>query len=276
MAIKSKELNKFYIEQIILGYNNTPDNWTEPQFQNICKHDKLIGFLFSVKKGVKFGEQIPILNLYLINSAYCNSEIITLKELQNQWLIFCDKMLNESLISKMIVFRNPPIKYWIDTKENWCKKLAAKIAEQFGWSFDEALSEVYYTVMKCYNKGHVYMGNLGYIQTSVYNNVRMCIRFNKNRLNQQSRKCTSLDQTIAESEDGEAITLADCIGEDDKLFAELEFNEFKKDCENLMSKNFSKREIEQILTQKACYLPLNLYRRLINWRYRHSPVELEK
>ena len=276
MAIKIKELSKFYIEQIILEDNNNPGNWTEPQFQNICRHDKLIGFLFSVKNGVKFGEPIKVLNLYLIKPLYYKKEDISLDCLKIAWLEFVAKMATEKQHGKMIVFKNPPIEQWMDTKENWCKKLAAKVSEQFSWSFDEALSEVYYTVMKCYSKGHVYMGNLGYIQTSVYNNVRMCIRFNKNRLNQQSGKCASLDQTITEIDDSETITLADCIGEDDKSFAEFEFDEFKKDCEDLMSRDFSKREIEQILTQKAGYLPLNLYRRLVNWRYKHSPAELER
>lgn len=275
MAIKSKELSKFYIEQIILEDNNNPGNWTEPQFQSICRHDKLIGFLFSVKNGVKFGEPIKVLNLYLIKPLYYKKEDISLDCLKVAWLEFIAKMATEKQYTKMIVFKNPPIEQWMDTKENWCKKQAAKVAEQFNWSFDEALSEVYYTIMKCYSKEHVYMGNLGYIQTSIYNNVRMCIRFNKNRLNQASGRCTSLDQTIMESDDGEEITLADCIGEDDSHYIKVEYEDFERDCKALLSKSFSPREIDQILTQKAGYLPMNLYRRLVSWRKQHSPAELE-
>lgn len=278
MAIKSKELSKFYIEQIILDNDNNPGSWIEADFsealfQSICKHDKLIGFLFSTKQSVKFSVPTRVLNLYLIKPSYYDGEGITLKELSDAWYEFMDKMFHETHHSKMIVFKNPPIEQWIDTKENWCKKLAAKVAEQFNWSFDEALSEVYYTVMKCYSKGHVYMGNLGYIQTAVYNNVRMCLRFNRNRLNQDSGRCESLDQVITESDDGEQITLADCIGIEDEAFKKIEYEQFEKDVKDKLSETFSTREIDQILKQKAGYLPMNLYRRLINWRKQHSPEE---
>lgn len=274
MAIKSKELSKFYIEQIILDGFNNPGNWTEPQFQSICKHDKLIGFYFSVKIEAKFNSPIKILNLYLIKPLYYKNNGITLEELDAAWAEFLTKMVDTKNCNKAILFKNPPIEQWLDTKENWCKKQAAKIAEQFNWSFDDALSEVYYTIMKCYNKGHVYMGNLGYIQTAIYNNVRMYIRFNKNRLNQQSGRCVSLEQLITENDDGETITLADCIGIEDKDFIKIEFADFEKDCKALLSKSFSEREIEQILTQKAGFLPIPVYRRLVKWRKQHSPAEL--
>lgn len=274
MAIKSRELSKFYIEQIILTNEDNPGTWVESQFQSICRHDKLIGFLFSVKEKVKFGVSTRVLNMYLIKPNYYDKEPIRLQELQKAWNEFLDKLFNETHHSKMIVFKNPPIEQWVDTKENWCKKLASKIAEQFEWPFDQALSEVYYTVMKCYNKGHVYMGNLGYIQTSVYNNVRMTLRYNKNRVNQDSGKCDSLDQTVTESDDGETITLGECLGFDDENFKSMEHQAFEKECKNLLSQSFSEREIDQILKQRAGYLPMNLYRRLTTFRKQHSPNEL--
>lgn len=274
MAIKSQELSKFYIEQIILTNEDNPENWTEPQFQSICRHDKLIGFLFSVKEKVKFGVPTRVLNMYLIKPNYYDKEPISLQELSQAWNEFEHKLFHETNHSKMAVFKNPPIEQWIDTKENWCKKLAAKITEQFEWPFDEALSEVYYTVMKCYTKGHVYMGNLGYIQTSVYNNVRMVLRFNRNRLNQDSGRCDSFEETIGESDDGEAVTLGDCLGYDDDQFQEMDHQAFEKECRDLLSQTFSEREIDQILKQKAGYLPQNTYRKLTTFRKQHSPSEL--
>lgn len=281
MAIKSKEPSKYYIEQIILTNEYNPGTWIEDKnnipealFQSICKHDKLIGFLFSVKESVKFGVPTRVLNLYLIKPNYYDGPTVSLQELYDAWVDFSSRVIHETHHSKMIVFKNPPIEQWIDTKENWCKKLATKIAEQFNWTFAEALSEVYYTVMKCYNKGHVYMGNLGYLQTAAYNNVRMTIRYNKNRLNQDSGRCESLEQVIGESDDGEAITLLDCLGVEDEQFKNLDREQFEKQCKDLLLKSFSEREIDQILKQKAGYLPMNLYRRLNTWRKQHSPSEL--
>lgn len=275
MPIKSKELSKYYIEQIILTNEWNPSTWGMV-FDSICRHDKLIGFLFSIKESVKFGLPTKVLNLYLIKPIYYDGPTISLEELSQAWTEFSNKVMHETHHSKMIVFKNPPIEQWIDTKENWCKKLASKIAEQFNWTFDEALSEVYYTVMKCYKKEHVYIGNLGYIQTSVYNNVRMSIRFNKNRLNQDSKRCESLDQTIAESDNGEVVTIGDCIGVDDQAYKDMDVKVFEQECKDLLKKSFSEREIEQILEQKAGYLPMNVYRRLTRWRKQHSPTELTR
>lgn len=279
MTIKSKEPNKYYIEQIILTNENNPGTWSEcdipeAMFQSICRHDKLIGFLFSVKESVKFGMPTQVLNLYLIRPNYYTEEPISLKELNEAWKLFSDKVAQENHHSNMIVFKNPPIQNWMDTKENWCKKLAKKVADKFNWTFSEALSEVYYTVTKCYNKGHVYMGNLGYIQTSVYNNVKMTLRFNKNRINQDSKRCNSLDQVICESEDGEHLTLGDCIGNEDESIEQLNYEALEKECMELLSEYFSEREIDQILKQKAGYLPMGLYRRLISFRQKHSPEDL--
>ena len=277
MAIKSKEPNKFYIEQIILSEDNNPEVWSKAEFkdalfQSICKHDKLIGFLFSVRQDVKFG-LVKILNMYLIKPNYYDKPEITLDELVIAYNLFLEKVKTETHHNKMVVFKNPPIKQWIDTKENWCKKQATKVAAQFGWDFDEALSEVYYTIMKCYAKEHVYMGNLGYIQTAIFNNVRMCIRYNKNRLNGMSANVESLDQIMFESDEGESISLSDILGYEDENFKRLEYEAFKKEVIDALANSFSPREIDQILKQKAGYLPMNLYKRLTLWRKKHSREE---
>ena len=277
MPIKSKEASKFYIEQLLLDNENNPTNWTDDYYNRvICHGDKCIGYLFSTKEGIRFAPDSRVLNIYLIKPQYYKQAGIYRQELSDQWNIFVSKCISEEHHSKRNVFRNPPVEQWIDTKENWCKKLAAKISEQFDWTFSEALSEVYFTVMRCYRKGHVYMGNLGYIQTAVYNSVRMSFRDNRNKLNQDSGRAESLETPIGESDDGEQITLGDCVGVEDPLFAEMEYKEFEKELKDVLLLDFSERELEQILNQKSGYLPMNLYRRLIRWRGQHSPEEFTK
>lgn len=277
MAIKSQEVSKYYIKQLLLNEDFNPETWTEEEYNNIiCHNDKCIGYLFSTKEGVKFADASKVLNIYLIKPKYFTNDGITKDELSRQWRDFLIRCDTETHHSKRNIFKNPPIEQWIDTKENWCKKLASKVSTQFGWTFDEALSEVYLTVMKCYSKGHVYMGNLGYIQTSVYNDVRMAIRFNKNRLNQDSGLVDSLDQTVIESDNDDSISLIECVGQEDEALKEVEYADFEKEVKDVLGKAFSPREIDQILSQRAGYLPMNLYRRLIKWRNQHNPSEFMK
>lgn len=275
MSIKSKEISKYYIKQLILSDDNNPDNWNESDFNIICEYDNCIGYLFSVKEGVKFAPPARILNLYLIKQEYFPNKLVTIEEIKEKYDLFVYKCNTEIHHSRLNVFRNPPIEQWIDTKENWCKKLAGKISKQFKWTFEEALSEVYLTIMKCYYKPHVYMGNLGYIQKSVYNNVLLQLRYNRIRVNQDSKLCLSLDAEY-ENDDGDTVTLKELLGKDEEGYKEIEYQDFEKDVKELLLNSFSEREIEQIFNVRAGYLPMNLYRRLIKWRGKHKPSELYK
>lgn len=278
MAIKSQEVNKYYIEQILLNEDNNPEKWSEKFYkENICHNDKCIGYLFNLKESTKLASSIKVLNLYLIKPEYYLDDGVTLEEVIEKLREFNTNCESQKVYNrKMNVFKNPPIKQWLDTKENWCKKLANRIMQQFNWTFDDALSEVYFTVVKCYAKGHVYMGNLGYIQTAAFNEVKMAFRVNKNRLNLEFGNCESLDQILHEGgEDYENIILGDVIKADkDEELREFEFKEFEQDCKNLLLKSFSQREIDQIINQRAGYLPIQLYRRLSKWRAQHSRKEL--
>lgn len=120
------------------------------------------------------------------------------------------------------------------------------------------------------------MGNLGYIQTAAYNNIRMRYRTESKTLNQDYNVCESLDQTISShNEDNETVRLIDAISaEKDSELAEFEYTELEADCKKLLSDTFSPRDIDQIIKNGAGYLPMNIYRKLLKWRKQHSRVEL--
>ena len=169
-----------------------------------------------------------------------------------------------------ILFLNPPIQQWLDSKDNWCKKTASQMAKQYQYSYEEALSEVYYTIMCCYAKGTVYMGNLGYIKTAINNSFLMNIRMNKNRVNQDSGLAVSLNTPINTESDDEEITLMDLIENDENISDKLEYEELKDKLTKLLNKHFSNREIDQLFNNKPVFLPLGLYRRLLAFRNTHK------
>lgn len=278
MPIKSQEISKYYIEQIILTDDNNPDLWDEQYYkETICNNDKCIGYLFNLKEASNLVSKVKVLNLYLIKPEYYLESSIENDELREKLKLFeANCAESDKYTHKMNVFRNPPLKNWMDTKENWCKKLAHKMSQQFNLTFDDALSEVYYTVVKCYSKSFVYMGNLGYIQTAAYNNIRMRYRTESKTLNQDYNVCDSLDQTISsQNEDNEKFRLIDAIpAEKDNELIEFEYNELEADCKKLLSDTFSLRDIDQIIKNGAGYLPMNIYRKLLKWRKQHSRVEL--
>ena len=278
MPIKSQEISKYYIEQIILTDDNNPDLWDEQYYkETICHGDKCIGYLFNLKEATNLVSRAKVLNLYLIKPEYYLEDSIENDELREKLKLFeANCAESEEYNHKMNVFRNPPLKNWMDTKENWCKKLAHKITQQFNLTFEDALSEVYYTVVKCYSKSFVYMGNLGYIQTAAYNNIRLRYRVESKTLNQDYNGCDSLDQTISsQNEDNETVRLMDVIpAEKDSKLVEFEYNELEADCKKLLSDTFSPRDIDQIIKNGAGYLPMNIYRKLLKWRKQHSKAEL--
>ena len=96
----------------------------------------------------------------------------------------------------------------------------------------------------------------------------MDIRNNRNKLIiDNTEKVSSLDEQF--EIDGTVHTLNDLYGEEDKGIAEMEFNETAKEIKKALSYTFSDREIDQIINSQG-QLPLNLYRRLLNWRKTHK------
>lgn len=268
MAIKSCEVNKYFIENYVLDGMIAIPNWTEEYFTEVTKGHAVIGFLFSTKPG-KFGLKVRTLNLYLINRKYYRKSEVTLSELVKAWVEFEEKCIKYPDLkdhNKRNVFKNPPIEEYFKTKDNWIRKIAKTISEHNFCSYDEAICEINYTICKLYNKPHVYMGNLSYVQTAIWNDLRMVHRHEKIRITLHNKNVVSLYGVIAHNKEGNELTIDDIVGVEDKEHAERDFKEFEEECRNLMRSSFSDRELDQIFEQKAGYLPMNLYRRLIKWR----------
>lgn len=260
--------SKFYIKQFNIS-NTSFQDWINTEWNRIKDTQSMLGYLFA-NNGSN-----DILNLYLIDkSKYKDS--IPMEVFTDDWKLFLFNIVKGQTGFKAAVFKNPPIELWLDTKDNWCKKLASRLSKQYDLTFEEALSHVYMSIMKCYNKGNIYMGNLNYITHSAVNNILMEIRHNKKRINQDSGLACSLHQTIGidSTEDCE-ITLLDLIAAPDELTTELDYQNALKKATQLLSQSFSQREIDQILSvTQVSHLPTNIYRRLLNWRSKHEVKEI--
>lgn len=275
--VNSRDNHKYYIKQFVINEYDNPNVWTNQIFAEFCENNIVIGYLFSLKEKSKLIDDAQVLNLYLIKPEYYNgdkSNIVSLEELSLAYKLFLLKLSTENKNSKKNVFKNPPIKEWLDTKENWCKKLASKIEEKFGWSFGEALSEVYYIVMHCYTKPHVYMGNLGYIEKSVYNSVMNEYRRNAIRANGDNPAVYSLDEYVGENKDGDPVALIELVADEDYQAKNRNYEELEKFIKHKMRFDFSERELEQIINQKPSYLPNQLYTKLLRWRAKNKMEEV--
>ena len=251
---------KYRIINIVIDADNNPATWTENKLNEITHNEEVIGYF------MKRTNKKDTINLYTLPNKYCKDNYLTLDDLflaYGQWLIAMRIKDNE----KLVKFHNPPIQNWLDTKEQWIKKTANKLSKTFDKPFDEMLSHVHYAIIKAFSKDNVYVGNLGYIERSAYNEVLMELRNNKNKLLLDYEKVISLDDDY--EIDGTTHTLNDICGEDDPAFAEADFNETKNEITKVLSYTFSAREIDQIINSQG-QLPLNLYRRLLAWRKTHS------
>lgn len=256
-----RDSKKYRIINLIMDVNNNPVAWTEEEFNNVCGNEALVGYF------MKQTDSNMTLNLYLIPSKYNRGYTITYNDLRTayaQWLINMRYNNNK----KIVQFHNPPIENWLDTKEQWIKKTANKLSKIFNKDYDEMLSHVHYAIIKAFNKDKVYIGNLGYIERSAYNEVLMDIRSNKNKiiLNNTDR-VSSLDESF--EIDGTIHTYNEIIGEDDPEFAREEFEETANEIKKELSYKFSEREIDQIINSQG-QLPRNLYLRLLKWRKTHK------
>ena len=248
----------------IINFNTTkfdnPSIWTDERINEITNNETIIGYFMKTNKT---GETI---NLYVIPAKYNKGQAVNRLDLAAvyfQWLL--SVKLNED--DKLVVFRNPPIENWLDTKQQWIKKTAHKLSKTFDKCFDEMLSHVNYAIIKAFNKTGVYAGNLGYIERSAYNEVLMDIRNNRNKLILDNDKVCSLDEQF--DIDGTMHTFGEICGEDDPAFRQEEFNETTNEIKKVLSYTFSEREIDQIINSQG-QLPLSLYRRLLTWRKSHK------
>ena len=265
--IKSVHKNKFFIEQFILNKDNDFQQFVEVNSNKLQQYT-ILGYHFSTKE---FGtlRETRVLNIYFIRPEYyINKECISLDDLSKAWELFFNCPTKQ-------VFKNPPLKEWIDTKENWCKKLATYIMRAYNKPFEEALSDVYFVVTRLHKKETIYMGSLTYIRNAVINHVKVEFRDNRNKLNQDSGLAISLDLPMCVNEDDENISLMDMIAVDTDYYEDnIEYLETLENCKRLLRKTFSDREIDQILNVKPQFMPKHLYNRLNAWRKQHSPEEI--
>lgn len=269
MSLKTKLPDKMFIEQFIINGASDLAKWSEDNLTILLEENFIIGYYFAIKHSTSFGEDIEILNIYLINSRHYHSkEVIGLDELEDAWERFKN--------TKEMVFANPPIDVWMDSKQEWCNKVSHELCKTFNCCFEDALSTTYYAIMKCYNKPNVYMGNLNYIHRAVINTYLVDYRYNKRRVNQDSGLAVSLSTIVnSADDDNEKITLESCIAAPKPTDENtLDYKDLLESSVKLLSDTFTQREIDLILTQKCMYLPRNIYNRLVRWRQKHSIREL--
>lgn len=267
--IYSRKNHQYQIVQQILTPESNPTLWTDDILNTMLNGEVIIGYLFRSKVG-KFNVPIHILNLYTIDKKYLRNQnkIINNDTLTNTFVQWLDSLAEDA---KSIMFRNPPVHEWMETKENWCKKLAHKLSVKYNKTYDDCLSSVYATVMKCYSKPHVYMGNLSYIEIAAHNDIKMQIRYMKNRLTGDHPLMISLDADVSEHDNGEdsVMKFQELIGKLDPFHEELDFNCLKQEIIDDLSEVFTPREIDQIINAPG-YLTMYLYRKLNKWRKTHK------
>ena len=192
--IHSRKKHQFTIKQQVLTNDNHPGEWTPKSLSDKINGEVVIGYLFKTVDG-KFEAKTKVLNLYTIKEEYvCNpKKIIYAKTLSNAYIQWLETLIHDP---ESKVFRNPPVKEWMDTKDNWIKKLAGQLSKQYNKTYDDCLSSIHYSIMKCYSKGHVYMGNLSYISRTAHNDIKMDYRFMRNKLTTNNPCMSSLDEEL--------------------------------------------------------------------------------
>ena len=259
-------MNQMSIISQILTKENNPNCWTDSTLGTILKKNVIIGYLLRVNENKDF-----VLVLYIISPDFLETEdsIITLSVLTNafkQWL--------ESLIldKTSILFRNPPIKEWLDSKDNWIKKVTSKLSKAYNKDYDECLSTLYMIILECYNKKTIYLGSLNYLFITANNAIKKEFNYMRNRLCLSNPKMLALDAGPCDfnaSLEDSVESFHELIGGDDPFYKNLEFLETEKLVMQDMRNTFSEREIDQILNRPK-FLPNSVYRKLLKWKKEHS------
>lgn len=258
--------------QYILSSDNNPTLWTDESLAEDLNGEVVVGYILKSKPG-KFDTFVPIINLYTINIKYLDEEtralIINSHTLRNAFLQWLDSLVEDP---NSIMFRNPPIKEWLDTKENWAKKVASTLSKTYNKPMDECLSSVYYVIMTCYNNPNVYIGSLNYISTAAHNKIKKEFEFMRNRLSGSHPAAIHLDASPSDfngSLEDSVESFHEIIGKADPFYAQEDFKELKALIMADLRKEFSEREIDQIFNRPE-YLPNSVYRKLLKWRKNHK------
>lgn len=257
---------------VVITDENNPLLWTEDQLNALTNNDLVVGYILKNGAPVKSKPQ-PILNLYLHNvkkTLSDESKLITLTMLQSAFLQWLESLAEDP---KSYMFRNPPLEEWLDTKENWVKKISFKLSQSYNRDYDECMSTLYMTILRIYNKGNIYIGNLHYIIVSVNNDLKLEFRYMLNRWYGGHPDAIHLDATPSDfvgSLEDSISSLHEIIG--GPTFADLEEERLKDLYEEIledMKEEFSPREIDQIVNTPG-FLPMPLYRKLLKWRKTHK------
>lgn len=268
-------VDRLKLKSIVLDLENNPVVWTPSKLTELVHGNVVVGCL--VKNTSRTGDLTPVLNLYYIDDSKVlnKATILTQPVLGNifkQWL--------EAIIEdeKSFMFRNPPLDLWLDTKDNWVKKITIKLSTMYTTPYDDCLSTVYDTLVKCYNRGDVYMGNLNYLSTAIHNNIKLDYRYLKNRWHGGHQDAIHLDANVSDfnaSADEGVTTLHEIIG------GQLDHDPVEQREKDMLStimsdlkREFSPREIDQIINHQAT-LPMTLYRKLLKWRKEHTREDYE-
>lgn len=262
--IKSRKEHQYQIVQFILTPENNPSLWTDKYLNERLNGEIVIGFLFK-REEAKFGLSVDKLNLYTIDPQYNTGETYDATRLRTAFIQFCMDVVEHP---RNIIFRNPPIKNWLDTKENWIMKITGELSQTYNREFNEVWSVVNKAILQAFEKPHVYVGNLGYIRKAALNEVLMLHRYEQSRMLDSHKNAISLDTEIS-VDDGQIIAFHELIGRLDPTVKTMDFECMKQDIIDDLSLDFSPREIDMIINMPL-FLSMNIYRRLNKWRKTHK------
>lgn len=263
-------MDKLQILTVAFNSNYSLLDYDDERWLTLVNNKVVVGYL--LKNRGSSNLPLPTLNLYVIKADSLSDltkiiSLTTLKSIYQQWV--------ESLIEdpKPYMFRNPPLEEWLETKQNWVKKITNQLAQSYGMSYDDCRSLIYNSILNCYNKGNIYLGNLHYLTVVVHNAVKLEHRYMLNRLHGGHPDAIHLDATPSDFNaalDDSISSLHEIVGgPTDADREEARLNEIADDMMEDLRKDFSEREIDQIINTPG-FLPMPLYRKLLKWRKTHK------
>ena len=263
-------MSKMRIVGITLTSTENPFQWTDASLDKLVNKQTIVGYIL---KPIKIGLDLhSSLNLYVIDAKDVTdlNKVITLQVLKNVFMQWIESLAEDPT---SYLFRNPPLDKWLETKENWIKKVTHKLSESYNQAYDECLSSLYMTILHCYSKENVYMGNLHYLVIAANNKLKIEHRYMRNRLTGEHPDAVHLDAVPSDFNAGlenSISSLHEVIGGQEDPFIQKEKSfEMLATIKADLLEEFSEREIDQIINASG-YLPNTLYRKLLKWRKTHK------
>jgi len=263
-------MNKLHMINIVLSSTNNPILWTDSDLSKLTRNEVVVGYL--LKSAKIESDYRSILNLYIIDADQLlpTHKIINALTLKHVFLQWTESLAEDS---RSFMFRNPPLDKWLETKRNWVKKITGILSATYYKTYDDCLSTLYTTILVCYNRGDIYIGNLHYLVVATNNRLKMDHRYMKNRLTGEHKEAVHLDAAPSDFNndlENSISSLHEIIGGvEDPYIKEYDTYEIFKSIKTDLLKEFSEREIDQIVNAPG-YLPNTLYRKLLKWRKSHK------